>query len=159
MKLLKPDFVPRMADRGLDDIILSVFFHQIGINELRMAINTMHPDLNIDNDEIVYYIEERGGLGLTMTGPGMKPATPRPDAPTGLTQSSKSISFTSPSCDLYYARWYVDGRFAADAVEDCTKATGRRIDKDSIGALPGHVVQVALVADGVVGWWARIEVE
>ena len=151
MKLLKPDFVPRMADRGLDDIILDAFEHQIDINTLRMAINKAHPDLNIDNDEILHYISERGGLGLTLTGPGMEPATPRPDAPQKLTQSSKSVSFSGG--DGQVARWYVNGRLAA------ITTTGKRIDKADIGAQPGDVVQVALVDDSVVGWWARIEVE
>ena len=157
MKLLKPDFVPRMQDRGLDDIILDAFAHQVGISTLRMSINRQHGDLGIDTDELMHYIAERGGLGLTFTGE-LPAATPRPDAPTGLAQNSKSVSFASPACDLR-ARWYVNGRFAADGAESCARAAGRRIDKGDIGVVPGDVVQVALLDGGVVGWWARIEVE
>jgi hypothetical protein len=158
IQLIKPDFVPMLQDAGLDDAILAAFNRHIGIDDLRMRINRAG-DWDLDNDDLIHYIAERGdGLGVQAIG-DMPSPTHRPDAPTGLQQNTIRVGFSKPDDGAYLLRWYVNATLVMEREQDCTTQLGRSALKSELGVEPGNVAQVCIVEDGAVGWWARIEVE
>lgn len=158
IRLIKSDFVPMLHDAGLDNVILLAFVRYIGLDELRMQINQAG-DWNLDNDDLIHYIAERGGgLDLRVIGDLSAP-TPRPDAPAGLAQNSTGIRFATPKDGTYTIRWYVNAVLIAEEERDCTKAAGRSITKSRLGVVLGDIVQIAVNDSGVIGWWGRAVVE
>lgn len=157
MKFVKPDFIPMLADAGLDETILAAIRHQVTVDELRVLVNRA-TDLELENDDIVLYVAERGGLGLSVLDGDLPPATARPDAPTGLGQDGVSVWFSEPSTGIHTLRWYVDGALLIEREQDL--ALDRSATKAELGdPAPGSIVQVCEVSAGVVGWWARLEIE
>lgn len=155
MRFSKSDFVPRLQDAGMDGVILTAFASSITLEALTAAVNAA-TEWQLAPADIVHYISERGGLGLTVTGGSLKAATDRPDAPTGLGTGSGGIWFSTPDEGEMMVRWYVNGALSIEREHDL--ATNRSATLAELGAVTGNNVQVCLVEDDVVGWWAKIEV-
>ncbi len=156
MRYSKPDFVPRLADAGLDDVILTAFNDTITSEALVEIVNAS-TGLGLSEADLHYYISQRGGLGLIVTGGSLASQIARPDAPTGLGQDKAAVWFSEPTGGKLTIRWYVNGGLVSEDTRDC--ATNRAMPKSALECKEGDVIQVCVVDDnGVVGWWARIEV-
>lgn len=155
MRFSKTDFAPMLADAGLDETILTAFHSTIQLDALTVAVNTA-TGLDLSESDVVFYIGERGGLDLTVTGGTLKPPTPRLAAPTGLASDASGVWFDEPATGTVMVRWYVNGALAAEEERDL--ATNRYMALATLGAVPSDVVQIALVESDVCGWWARTTV-
>ena len=155
MRFSKADFVPRLQDAGLDDVILTAFASSITLDTLTAAINDA-TEWNLSPADVVFYIGERGGLGLTVTGGSLPAATSRPEAPTGLGSAEWGVWFSAPDTGTATVRWYVNGGLRVRREQDL--ATNRSATLDELGAQVGDVVQVCIEENNVVGWWARVTV-
>lgn len=164
MLLIKSDFIPYLADAGLDATIRSLLGRQTDLQVLTANINQQISEglrLALSSDEVLTYIGERQQVGVFTD---IKPdsgnfpaASTRPEAPTGLGQNEAAIWFSAPASDTRVIRWYVNGTLMIEKSTDC--AADRSMLKSVLGCKIGDVVQLAEVSGGVVGWWVRITIE
>lgn len=154
MRFNKSDFIPCLQDAGMDDVILSAFARSVTLAALTEAIDNA-TTWNLSEADVAYYVGQRGGLGLTVTGGSLPGAIERPDAPTGIGAGVESVWFTTPDTGTEIVRWYVNGALVLRREHDL--ATDRSATLAELG-MPqaGDVVQIAIEANGVVGWWGRI---
>ena len=82
--------------------------------------------------------------------------TARYDAPGELGADGNGVWFGTPATGIEWVRWYVNGQLRAREQRDLS--VDRSMALSTIGAVSGDVVQIAIEAGGVVGWWARISV-
>jgi hypothetical protein len=155
MRFSKSDFVPRLHDAGMDSTILTAFASSITLEALTSAVNAA-TEWELSAADVVHYISERGGLGLTVTGGSLKAATPRPDAPTGLGVGDGGVWFSTPDEGVATVRWYVNGALAIEREQDLS--TNRSATLTELGAGAGDTIQVAILDGDTVGWWAQIEI-
>jgi hypothetical protein len=74
----------------------------------------------------------------------------RPSAPTGMGCANGNVWVTPPG-GVYVLRFYVNGEHKSTMPDYYITSL------ESIGAVPGDIVQVCQVIDNVPGWWARIK--
>jgi len=154
MKYLKPDFVPMLHDAGLDDTILTSFSHSIDLVDLVDAVN-VSASLNLTPADLAHYIAERGGLGLTVTGGTLKPASARPASVEGIAADTSGVWFDAPDTGLYDVRWYVNGELRHEEERDLSD--NRYLALTTIDAQPGDVIQIALRVGLAISWWSRVQ--
>lgn len=155
MRFSKSDFVPRLMDAGLDETILTSFSSSIQVPALTEIINEA-TGLELGDADVVHYISERGGLGLTATGGSLRGETARLGAPGGVAADSEGIWFDVPSEGDRIVRWYVNGEMKVEELRDL--AVNRYMALGDIGATQGDIVQTALIENDVCGWWSRIQI-
>lgn len=139
----------------MDTTILTAFASSITLEALTAAINAA-TDWTLSEADVMYYLGERGGLELTVTGGSLPAATERPAAPTGLGSDGNGVWFSTPDAETKTVRWYVNGNLEIEREQDL--ATNRSATLAELGAQSGDVIQVCLVENDVVGWWGRITV-
>lgn len=162
--ILKTDWCSRYQDAGCDQKIetLAILGHTHDI--FLVQLNMLHSLPDMDWDMLQQYISSRRVAGALITvevSSGLPAAVARPDAPTDLGQDGTSIWFTTPDTNLEEGQTmiyhYVNGMLTLSQYRDVTSS--RSVQKSALGVDAGDVVQICAVdGNGVVGWWARIEV-
>lgn len=160
--LLSDDWIPRLKDGGGDALIESVAPSAYQGSMLIQKLNEFNDTGIIVNIEMLaQYLADRylAGemIGVIITGGPEATGTERYDAPTGIGQDENGIWFSTPDTGTEYVRWYVNGQRKIERQQDL--ASNRSATLAELGAGSGDVVQVCVVAGGVVGWWGRVVVE
>lgn len=154
------DLIPRAADAGVDDVVRSLSYETIDdVPEFLTRLNSQITPLRITHEPLLQYVADRQGTGALLDigcDEALPAAISRYTAPTGLGADSSGVWFGTPDTGTEWVRWYVNGAPAAREQRDL--ASNRYMALETIGAVPGDVVQICIEAGGVVGWWARIVV-
>jgi hypothetical protein len=154
------DLIPRAADAGLDTVVRSLSYETIeDMPEFLAQMNSQITPLRVTYGPLLQYLADRQAVG-ELLDVGCDEALPepitRPDAPTGLGAAEWGVWFSAPDSGTSIVRWYVNGALKLRREHDL--ATNRSVTMEELGAQAGDVVQIAIEAGGVVGWWARIGV-
>lgn len=155
------DWVPRCADAGYDTLIESLALCGYDENNFISEINEAGSQTPLNWPMFCKYLADRQ-MADALKSVGIYDAalpvgTARPDVPLGLGQDAASIWFSAPDKGTESVRWYVNGERKLRREQDTS--ADRSVKKSDLDALSGDIVQVCLENKGVVGWWARIEVD
>lgn len=154
MKYSKPNFIPMLESAGLDQTILTAFTHSVTSEELTVLVNAA-TGLALTDADINRYIGERGSLGLDVTGGSVPTATERPERPTDVGSDAGAVYCTpvGGTTEDTVVRWYVNSAPLLDKVG----VYANSVTLLELGAGSGDTVTMAVVDNGVVGWWGKIE--
>ena len=159
MLLVLDDFVPRYEDAGYTAVITEAARQLLQDDALLSEVNKGSlPDINETAFLTLYADLKRAGKldAVQMFGGVQLPGTERYAAPTGLEADADGVWFTTPDKGVEIVRWYVNGELRAEETHNLVN--NRYMALSQIDAGNNDVVQVCIVAGGVVGWWARITV-
>lgn len=150
--------VPRYQDAGVAAVIESLSEQGGTLAEFLTAFNAAIslPALNEDMFLRLYSdLKFKGDLPNTLiTGEVIIPdPIERPVAPGGL--ASDGSFFSTPTSGTYKVRVWKNGTFVYESAPVDLSAN-RSLNNSGFQA--GDVMQVALVAGGVVGWWGRVTI-
>lgn len=151
--------IPRYEDAGAASVIELLSEQGGTLEEFLVVFNAAIslPALNEDMFLRLYSdLKFKGELPNTLiTGDVTIPLpVERTEAPAGF--ASDGSFFSTPDNGVYVIRVYKNGGFLYQtAPQDL--AVNRSLDNS--GFLPGDVMQVSLVANGVYGWWGRVTIQ
>lgn len=158
--LVSDDWIPRFEDGGFDDLVRSVAPYGYSGNVLLTELNENNHLAYCGWEMLTQYLADRHLAGeLTgihvMDGPEAV-GTDRYRAPSGIGTDGNGVWFSDPDTGTEILRWYVNGEKKVEREQDL--ATNRSATLAELEAASGDVVQVCVVAGGVVGWWGRIQI-
>lgn len=159
MRIVSTDWIPRCADAGYDAIIESLAPQGLDGEAFVAALNQAGSQPDFNTAMVITYISDRQVANALQSVEvadfgELPPYTLRYGAPGGLGTDGSGVWFGQPATGAEWVRWYVNGQLRAREQRDL--AADRYMLLATIGAVAGDVVQIAIEAGGVVGWWARI---
>ncbi len=158
VEYIRDDYGPRLEDAGLDAVILSLVNPKILSEALATAVSLAIGE-DVSPNAIDLYIADRweaGELSQVEHVGQMPGGTARYARPTGIGTDGTAVWFGTPASGIEIVRWYVNGALVIRRQHDLS--TNRSASAAELGAVPGNVVQIAIEAGGVVGWWGRITI-
>ena len=155
--LVSSDWIPRFQSGDFDTLIESLAPMGYSGSELLTKLNEANYISYCGIQMLAQYLADRQMAGA-LTGISLQDGpdvtgTERYVAPTGIGNSESGVWFTTPNTSTEYVRWYVNGELKIERQQDLS--SNRSATLSELGASIGDVVQVCIVAGGVVGWWGR----
>lgn len=147
------DLIPRLADAGFMEELEEFAAENKNLEEVTAWATTKTQSPSID--QVYELIRDWKASGkdtkIEVDGVDLSGGTARPVAPSSPGIGNGNVWVTPPE-GSYTLRFYVEGvlKLEADNVNMPSLAL--------LGATSGDIIQICQVADGVVGWWARISV-
>lgn len=158
VEYFRDDFNCRLHDAGLDAVILSLVNPRIVDVDLAEQVSLAISE-TLSAEMLNLYIADRWAAGaltqIEHVGP-MPGGIIRYSAPTDVATDGTAVWFAAPTAGTELVRWYVNTALKVARLQDLS--VNRSASVAELGAAPGDVVQVAIEAGGVVGWWGRVTI-
>lgn len=161
MILIENDWIPRFEDGGFDSLIASLAPMGYSDDLLLRKLNEANGVSFCSGEMLSQYLADRHLAGALTSIQLVDISWPTPSgqsryfAPAGIGSDSAGVWFTTPNTGAGIVRWHVNGAQKIERAQDLT--TNRSATLAELGAVGAAVVQVCIVAGGVVGWWGRIQ--
>ena len=155
IRLTLDDFIPRMRDMEVASQLVEWAKANTPPEALLIAFDTWASMNNVTWTEIKWLIADLIAAGVlpqvAVSGENLPNGRVRPSAPTGIGINGTSVWATPPE-GSYVFRFYVNGELKLVQPDYYITTL------ETIGAMPGDIVQICKVSEGLVGWWSRIAV-
>lgn len=156
VRITRDDLIPMMADNAaIVAKVIELCRKNCPIDVISWALSDILGIRDITWDEIKQFIADAKALGIlpevTISGDALPAAIIRSAKVSGMGCANGNVWCTPPN-ESYTLRFYVNGVFKL-AMQDYYITS-----LESIGAVPGDIVQIGRVVDDVSGWWNRITV-
>lgn len=150
------DAVPFYADAGIEATINGIVAGAFSLSgpDFLTAVNGAISLPDVNGDLLLQIISDLKAIGKFTGFQVFETALPdpveRPEAPAGF--ASDGSFFSTPTSGTYKVRVWKNGGFVYESAP-VDLSVNRSLNNS--GFAQGDVMQVALVAGGVVGWWGR----
>lgn len=154
IRLMNDDLVPLLRDAGISEILETWITKNAPEDVLTWILsNWSGYDLSsLQIRQLIADLKEAGALPrATISGDSLPDPIERLSVPTGVGIAAGGNVWCTPPEGSYTIRFYVNG------VLKTTLNDYYITSLESIGAVPGDVVQLCFVSPeaGIVGWWAQ----
>lgn len=147
------DLIPRLADAGFMEELEIFAAQNKDLDEVTAWATTKTQSPSID--QVYELIRDWKASGkdtkIEVDGVDLSGGIARPVAPSSPGIGNGNVWVTPPE-GSYTLRFYVNGILKLE------QANYNLTSLAAIQAGPGDIIQICQVAEGVVGWWARISV-
>lgn len=153
----RSDYVPLAQDAGLDAVLATVSLGGVSSQVLQRINDAIAFDVLYDYEMLAHYVADRDLAGVNVgevTGGESVTPVARYESPTGIGSDGVGVWFSTPNTGTEIVRWYLNGAQKIERAQDLT--SNRSATVAELGGVAGDIVQVCIVAGGVVGWWGRI---
>lgn len=177
-RIVLADWIPRYASAGLDESIMSLVGNGREVDEFLAQLNAAISLAPLNREGLLEYVKSRQDEGklleIEFNGFKFGPDFPHPrpkkrvNAPRGFGQNADAFWFDKPDRNFYpegaegeegteeatsLVRIYVNGTQVGEVEKDL------RVDRSFLKATYNiqndAVVQVAIIRNGICGWWGK----